>query len=498
MEIVGADRREAEHQGIRGARAVGVIGGQGRQLDVAGGRLAKHALGVGAHQVGHRVQAGAHGPQRQRSGAETLRCGGQRLQALEVDRAHAPDVPIEMAAGDEVGEHGLIERRRRSAGGAAGGRHQVRRQDEETQAQGGEERLAEAPHVDDAAVDVEAVQAGDGVGAEAELAVVVVLDHPGARRARPAQQGEAPRQAHRHAERKLVGRRHQGQAGARRGALAGLDVEAVRVDRHADDAGAGAGQRAARHREAGLLHPRLVARVEQQVADQVQPPLGAGDDEHLAGVALGSPRPHLVGDGLAQRPQAGHVPIVEVRPGHRPQAAAGELRPQPEREEIQGGRPDAEGARRTLEAQDDRRQRRQGRAARRQRRMPRLRRGAGGGHLAEIVRQLARHEGAGAALRGQVTLGHQLVDREQGGGAGDAEVQGQRPRRRQPRPRLDGGLQDGPADAGIDLPLQPHAGRGLDGDQEAGGRSFAHRARLGGGLIGRWLSAKDRAYHLVV
>ena len=190
------------------------VGGQRRRLHAPGRRLPRDARRVGALEIGDRVQPGAGRPQPERAPAVPRGRGGERLQALAVRHAHAPQVAREVALADEVGQHRLVEHRRMLVGGGAG-RHQpvlqVGRHDQEAQAQRREQRLAEAADVDHAAVDVEPVQARHRPRAVAELAVVVVLDHPGARAARPAQQGQPPRQAHRHAQRILVRRRHVGE-----------------------------------------------------------------------------------------------------------------------------------------------------------------------------------------------------------------------------------------------------------------------------------------------
>ena len=140
------------------------------------------------------MQPGACGPQPQRAGAVALGRVLERLEPLAIGPAHAPQVPLVVAAEHEVREHRLVEPRRVHLAGAAHGHElvlEVARHDHEAEPQRREERLAEAAEVDDAAVGVEAVQARDRPGAVAELAVVVVLDDPRARGA--AQRSSASR-----------------------------------------------------------------------------------------------------------------------------------------------------------------------------------------------------------------------------------------------------------------------------------------------------------------
>src|SRR5262249_8508701 len=82
---------------------------------------------------------------------------------------------------------------------------------------------------------------------------------------------------------------------------------------------------------------------EQDAGDEIEPLLGAGDDEHLVGVtADATSRADMGGNGLAQRPVARGVAITEqarrrVAPAAHPQAL-----PNSEGEGVQGGQAGAE------------------------------------------------------------------------------------------------------------------------------------------------------------
>src|SRR5690606_40787555 len=144
--------------------------------------------------------------------------------------AHAPQVTVEVAAREEFREYGLRAGRRmqvRSLPRALNDRRQFLGNDHEAQAQGREECLAEGPHVHDAPIAIEAVQAGDRSRTVAELAVVVVLDNPRAGPARPGEQFEPTGKAQWHPEWKLMRRRHVDDASRGRGTLQVVRVEAL-------------------------------------------------------------------------------------------------------------------------------------------------------------------------------------------------------------------------------------------------------------------------------
>src|SRR5918996_410365 len=122
--------------------------------------------------------------------------------------------------------------------------------------------------------------------------------------------------------------------------------------------------------------------------------------------------------------------------------------------------------------------------------MPRRRRRTGAAALHEIIRELDRHRRAGPPAGGQVSLGLQLLHREQRGRSRDAEVDRQRPRRRHARPRRDDPVEDRPPDAGVDLLLQPRAATGVEADEQGRRACGGH---IADGLSRRGDDTSDRA-----
>ena len=272
---------------------------------------------------------------------------------------------------------------------------QFRRGDEEAEAQGREDRLAEAPHVDHAAVGVEAVETRNGPLAVAELAVVVVFDDPRPRAGGPLEQRQSPRQRHRHSKRELVRGCDEDETRAIGTAGAGLDVQSFLVDAHRHNARACAHQRAPRSREPRVLHPCRIALIEQERRDELQTALGAGDDDDLVGGAGGPPgRANVVGDRFAERAETGGVTVVELRRAGRAESPVGELRPQPQGKQIESGRADAKGARRSAETTGGRWHPRQRQTALRQGRLSRRRPDASDASGREIVRKFIGDERA--------------------------------------------------------------------------------------------------------
>ena len=69
----------------------------------------------------------------------------EQVTAPPIDRSHAAEMPVELAAHQEIGERELVECRRSPVGEVFGGGdvvHQVRRHDHPAETQAGRERLA--------------------------------------------------------------------------------------------------------------------------------------------------------------------------------------------------------------------------------------------------------------------------------------------------------------------------------------------------------------------
>ena len=103
--------------------------------------------------------------------------------AARVEPAHPLEVRREITLLDEVVDGCLQDERRELAGDAdrlVEGIRQFARHDQVADAERRDQRLAEAADVDDAVRMIEAAQRRNGAAAEPVLAVVVVLDDPGA------------------------------------------------------------------------------------------------------------------------------------------------------------------------------------------------------------------------------------------------------------------------------------------------------------------------------
>ena len=305
----------------------------------------------------------------------------------------------------------------------------VRRHDEEAEAQRRKQRLAEAADIDHATVDVETVQAGNGPRAEAELAVVVVLDDPRARGARPCQQRQPPRQAHGHAERKLMRWRDVGETR--------IAAPGVRRSRRSVPA--------RRRGWAGCARrPRPVRRARRDSrappSTRRRPDRGAGDRRAPVRAALRRRRPpdrrHRTCHARGARGRQSRRAIRRGPPGHRsragqrdrPQSPAGEPCPHLNGEAIERGRPDAERARRTGDLQRRARRRCQRSAPSRDRRVLPGHAPCGDTRARPIVGQLTGDECARARPRGEIALGRQLIEGEHGSRPRDPEIGGQRAR----------------------------------------------------------------------
>ena len=209
----------------------------------------------------------------------------------------------------------------------------------------GKQRFAEGADVENAAAAVDALERGERAAAEAEFAVVIVLDDPGTGALCRAQQGETALDAHDVAERLLVRRRDERQAKLRRAAQALGDLHSLRVHRHRDEARAGGEQAVARADGAGILEPDRVAGIEQHGADVQEGLLRAADDEDLVRVAgdaaIGA---KMRGDGLAQPCFAHRGAVAHHRLARLAPMTGGKARPLRHREGVERRQAGDEGA----------------------------------------------------------------------------------------------------------------------------------------------------------
>ncbi len=123
----------------------------------------------------------------------------QNVRPLSVEHAHAADVTREMTFADEIRKYVLKKSGRSKIHGAADFQKtidQVARNDQVAQAQRRKQYFAEGADVDHAGIGIQALQGCNGHASVAIVAVVVVLDDPGAGTLRPVQQLQAAGGAH--------------------------------------------------------------------------------------------------------------------------------------------------------------------------------------------------------------------------------------------------------------------------------------------------------------
>ncbi|MCY1215700.1 hypothetical protein D9M72_275530 [compost metagenome] len=187
----------------------------------------------------------------------------------------------------------------------ARGRHQPGRHHQVAAAQVRHQRLREGAEVDHAAMPVQGLQRVQRLAAIAEFAVVVVFqDHRVAAR-RPVQQRLAPRQAHRHAQRRLVRGGDIDQRGIVRQCV---HRQPFAIDRHWHHPCAQPLEQRTRHRVAGILHRHHGVGPEHQPGQQVDALLRAACDQDVSRHALHAAREcDMAGNGLAQHHLTGRI-----------------------------------------------------------------------------------------------------------------------------------------------------------------------------------------------
>ena len=220
---------------------------------------------------------------------------------------------------------------------------QGRREDQVSEAQRREEHLAEAPGEQHRRVLLQTLERGDGPPLVAVLAVVVVLEQDRPAPPCPPEQREAAGDAHRHAERVLVGRRDVDKPHALEPPP--VDHQTLGVDPDRDEARPHGGEGAGSAAVTRILQAHPVSGVDQQPGREVERLLDAGDDRDLLRLAARAPgRPEMSGHRVTERPVAERL-AAEEEPGRgAAQHPAGDLSPERRREQLQRGQVRAEGA----------------------------------------------------------------------------------------------------------------------------------------------------------
>ena len=264
--------------------------------------------------------------------------GEERVPPRAEDGAHVPQVTVELAAGEEVGERQLIEDRRAAVGqqlGLGDRPDELPGQDQPTEPQARRQRLARRTGVGDA-IGVQALDGADGCAVVAELGVVVVLEHQRARALRPCEY-RRPRRRRQHAARRpLVRRREDEDVGVQ--VRHRVHADAVLPHRHAD------------HLQVERL-PDRPGVVDRRGILHGQPPRAAGGehareqvdrlrvavrDDHRVGVGDGSADPVEVGRELGpELDRAAAVEIAEPLAGRLREDAAHRAQPSGAREGLE-------------------------------------------------------------------------------------------------------------------------------------------------------------------
>ena len=181
-----------------------------------------------------------------------------------------------------------------------GRRHQV------AQAEARRQHLAEAAEVQHALGPVRCQRRGRR-GVEPQVAIRVVFDQRHAHGLGGRQQGQAPRGRQHPAGGVLEVGQQVGEAGARRVVRQRADGLGQRPVGIASQAGVDRLVRVEglqRAQVGGRLHRHRRAGVDHHLADQVQPLLRSGGDQHLARADLHAQRAQVLGHPLAQRREA--------------------------------------------------------------------------------------------------------------------------------------------------------------------------------------------------
>ncbi|RMQ93088.1 hypothetical protein ALP97_05283 [Pseudomonas salomonii] len=288
--------------------------------------------------------------QRPHAGQAVGPAGQQGVAPAQGRAAHAADVPLEMPGRHEFGHHrlgtdfGMAHVHRAAAGE---GLHQRRWQHQVTQAQRRERHLAEGADIQHAPTAIQRRQRRQGRAAVTVLAVVVVLDDPTAATLGPGQQLQAPRQAHHHAQRVLVGRRDIRHTTVIQG-VKHLAIHALAVYRHAMQSRAGQGERMAGSAITRVFHRHAVPRLDQQLCTKANRLLRATGDHNLFSCALhATGTAQIGGDQTAQTIVTGRVAIAQQFQVRLAPERPIQLGPYIKREQVEGRHTHTKGSRRS-------------------------------------------------------------------------------------------------------------------------------------------------------
>ena len=228
---VGDSAVAEDYSGLPGGRCT--VRGKAVEGDLRGARpLGDFSLEPDASEpeAGGEMHPRDRRHRREPAGELALQCPQDSHVACGVRAARLAQMTREQAVFDERREGRLRRQRRvpsRHVARRPQGVPERRRSDEEAQPQPRQECLRKGAHVDDASVPVDCLQCLEGPAAEAELAVVVVLQDHRVPSLRPLEECQSARVRHGHAKGKL---------------MRGRDVDEARIVRqrvHRADGGGG-------------------------------------------------------------------------------------------------------------------------------------------------------------------------------------------------------------------------------------------------------------------
>ncbi len=205
----------------------------------------------------------------------------------------------------------------------------------------------------DPSLAVEGGQRWRGAMTRLELTQVVIFNNPALFAAGPLKQGMAARQAHRHAKRCLLARRHQRKSGVRRTRHPGSDLHPLLVDRHRNRPDPQRFHRAARQPESGIFQPGGFAlKIHRQANQTHRACIATGNDDLLRLTAQTARHRQIGHQRLTQCQTATRIGIAGWPADLHSRLPLQDAQPDFGRECIAGGRPHLEGQRRRVKRLD--------------------------------------------------------------------------------------------------------------------------------------------------